>query len=83
MTHTDQGTKIKHDWMPLAMANGIEWMSQRKNFADRFDCLYRNHRSLNALLWYIGASLELAHHIDTQHAMQPNYPKGDFSHEAQ
>lgn len=75
MTYTNQGTKIKQEWMPLAMANGIEWMSQRKEFADRFDCTYRNRRSLNALLWYVGAILEYIHHVDIRHAMQPTYPK--------
>ena len=63
MTYTDNGTKIKqgYDWMPLAMANGIEWMSARKPYADRFDNLYRNRVGLSALLWYIGALIQFVY----------------------
>ena len=55
MTFTENGTKVLHEWMPLAMANGIEWMQQRAKYSDKFDCLYRNRFSLNAALWYLGA----------------------------
>ena len=55
MTYTDSGTKVKHDWLPLAIANGIEWSQQRKGCTDWFDNLYCNRISLNALMWYLGA----------------------------
>ena len=56
MTYTDQGTKITQNWLPLALANGMEWSIQRAGFADRFDCLYR-HGVVNKVLWHIGARL--------------------------
>ena len=54
MTYTDSGKKIKHDWMPLAMANGIEWSRKRKGQKDQFNNLYR-HGFINRMLWLIGA----------------------------
>jgi len=58
MNYTDMGTKVKREWMPLAMANGVEWMQLRREHRDRFCNLYRNRLSLNAALWYAGAILE-------------------------
>lgn len=55
MTFTDNGTKVKHDWLPLAAANGIEWMGDRYGYRDRFDNLYRRKLGLNGALWYVGA----------------------------
>ena len=56
MQYTDEGTKIPQEWMPLAMANGIEWGIRRAGFPDRFDCLYRQG-FMNRLFWYCGAML--------------------------
>ena len=58
MNYTDNGTKVKREWMPLAMANGVEWMQLRRDYGDKFSCLYRNRASLNALMWYFGALAE-------------------------
>lgn len=44
--------------MPLAFANGLEWMTLRRDYADRLNNLYANRFSFNAWLWYIGAFLE-------------------------
>lgn len=58
MTYTDFGTKVNYDWMPLAMANGVEWMQIRRNHLDKFNCLYSKRFSLNGVLWYLGAIIE-------------------------
>ena len=56
MTFTDSGNKVKKDWIPLAMANGVEWSIERKGFADRFNNLYRfGYTPISWLLWYVGA----------------------------
>lgn len=60
MTFTDGGKKVKQDWMPLAAANGTEWMRHRFGFGDQFNNLYRRKLSLNWALWYIGAIAEHA-----------------------
>lgn len=60
MTYTDDGTKVPYDWMPQAMANGIEWATLRKSHKDRFDCLYRRGLRSKAL-WYLGAFSTLFH----------------------
>lgn len=53
MTYTDCGTKVRYEWMPLSMANGIEWGQLRKGQKDRFDCLYRKGIK-NKIFWYLG-----------------------------
>ena len=55
MLHTMTGLRVPFEWMPLAMANGIEWADDRRGKRDRFDCLYRRNWSVNGLLWYMGA----------------------------
>jgi len=50
MTFTDCGTKVSWDWMPLAMANGIEWAQRNR----RFEALYRRRLSVNAALYAAG-----------------------------
>ena len=61
MTYTDDGTKVPHEWMPQAMANGIEWAHDRRYYKDRFDCLYRRGR-MNQILWWVGAVSTYFHH---------------------
>ena len=56
MTFTDSGARVKSDWCPLALANGLEWSRQRRGRRDQFDNLYRFHRApLSWALWMIGA----------------------------
>ena len=61
MTYTDSGTRVTPDWMPLAMANGIEWSRLRRGRGDRFNNLYRRRLSINAALWYVGAMVAVVH----------------------
>lgn len=58
MIYTDTGKIVTQDFIPLAMANGIEWSNERKGFKDRFNNLYR-HGFLNRVLWFIGAVIGL------------------------
>lgn len=60
MIFTDDGTRCPHNWMPLAVANGIEWASRRKGHNDRWDNLYRSG-FLNKALWLLGAASTLIH----------------------
>lgn len=53
MSYTAEGRKINYDWMPAAIANGIEWGNSRAGKPDRWDCLYRRGIA-NKILWHIG-----------------------------
>ena len=56
MIFTDHGTMVRHEWMPLAMANGAEWATERAGRRDRFNNLYPIRRApLSAALWLLGA----------------------------
>jgi len=61
MTYTEFGTQVSQEWMPLAVANGIEWSILRARKADRFDNLYRigDRGRINRFLWFIGAIVGL------------------------
>jgi hypothetical protein len=60
MTFTMSGRRVPYEWMPLAMANGIEWSLERRGMPDRFDCLYKSGPA-NKMLWYVGAFLAIAY----------------------
>uniref|UniRef100_A0A6M3LV26 Uncharacterized protein n=1 Tax=viral metagenome TaxID=1070528 RepID=A0A6M3LV26_9ZZZZ len=61
MIYTSLGTQVSQDWMPLALANGIEWSNLRAGKKDRFDNLYRigDGRRINRSLWFVGAVVGL------------------------
>ena len=62
MTHTDCGTRVTSEWMPQALANGMEWSNLRAGHADRFYNLYRpRRRPAEHLLWLLGAWLVLVY----------------------
>lgn len=60
MTVTDNGTPVPHDWLPLSMANGMEWACIRRGKKDRFDCLYRTGLA-NQFFWWVGALSTVLH----------------------
>ena len=60
MTFTDDGTRVPYDWMPLSMANGVEWACIRQGHKDRFDCLYRTGLA-NQFFWWLGALSTVLH----------------------
>lgn len=63
MTYTDRGTQVHQEWMPQAMANGIEWSADRARNKDRFDNLYRFRLApVCWLLWMCGAVVALFAH---------------------
>jgi len=77
MTWTDCGTRVRWDWMPLAMANGVEWAQREK----RFEALYRRRFSLNAVLyaagyWFHRARLVRLDLRDTFERLHGGAPKG-------
>jgi hypothetical protein len=62
MTYTDCGTQVKSEWMPQAMANGLEWSAViRDDMPDRFNNLYSRKFTANWWLWYVGALLALVY----------------------
>lgn len=61
MMYTMEGTKVRQEWIPLSMANGIEWSHKRAGHKDRFDNLYRFKLSpLCYGLWLVGALIAMA-----------------------
>ena len=57
MTYTEQGTRVRREWMPEAMANGVEWAQQGRRFEQLYRWRYSRHAFVCSFLYRCGFML--------------------------